>query len=272
MNKKFYFISGLPRSGSSLLVNILNQNRDMYASPTSGVLQIVKPILTGWDKIAEFKANANELNKKDLISGIFSQYYSQNEVTHVFDKCRAWPSEIETLEWALNVKPKIILCVRDVRDILSSWENMYRRDKSNGKPTPGEQANPAAFQNIESRCDFWARGESPLGSAFNVMMDARHRGFSSNMYYFEFEKWTKNPSAEFGKLYEWLGIENFQHDFNNVKQTVKEKDEYYGYSDLHTIKEGKVIPSVPRWPDMLTKEISDKYIGSNIWSEKAKTN
>ncbi len=265
--KEFFFISGLPRSGSTLLVNILNQNPDAYASPTSGLYQIVKPILTGWENIAEFKANANEQNKKDLINGIFNGYYEQNDKKYIFDKSRAWPSEIETLEWAFNKKPKIILCVRDVRDILSSWENIFRNDKKKGRTTPGEQAAPLSFATIEARCEFWSRAESHLGAAFNSVKDAMHRGLSSYIYFLEFEEWTKNPSKEFTKLYEWLGIDYFEHDFNQVKQVVHEKDEYYGYADLHNIKEGKVIASKPRWPDFLTKELSEKYLGSNIWLE-----
>lgn len=36
--KKYYFISGLPRSGSTLLANILAQNPRFHATATSGIL------------------------------------------------------------------------------------------------------------------------------------------------------------------------------------------------------------------------------------------
>ena len=38
MNKTFYFISGLPRSGSTLLSSILNQNPRFYSGPSSPVV------------------------------------------------------------------------------------------------------------------------------------------------------------------------------------------------------------------------------------------
>lgn len=265
MNKQYHYISGLPRSGSTLLVNILNQNPEFYASGTSGLYQIIKPITTGWDNVPEFLANSSDEHKKSLLKGSLDGYYACKDEPVIFDKSRSWPGDIELLEYITDDHPKIILCVRDVRDILASWENMYRNDKSQGKATPGEEKNPIAFQTIESRCEFWARPESPLGAAFNIMRDAFHRKHSNNMYYFVFEEWTKNPQVEFKKLYEWLGENHYEHDFDNVKQVIHEKDEYYGYNDLHTIKEGKIIPSQPKWPQFLTKELSQKYKGSNIW-------
>jgi sulfotransferase len=261
----YFFASGTPRSGSTLACNIINQRQDIYASPTSGLFQVVKPILTGWDKIPEFKANANDDNKRGLIKSVFDGYYSQYNKQFVIDKSRAWPSEIESLEFIFGRAPKIILFVRDVRDILCSWEKMYRRDKKNGKVTPGEDSNPAAFITMEKRMEFWSSAESPLGSSFNIMRDALTRGYSDYMYYFEYEKWTNSPQEEFSKLYEWLEIPSFTHDFDNIKQVLFEKDEYYGYTELHNIKEGKLIGSKPQWPSFMAKELSDHYESSNIW-------
>ena len=41
MTEKIFFQSSLPRSGSTLLQNILAQNPDFYATPTSGVLELL---------------------------------------------------------------------------------------------------------------------------------------------------------------------------------------------------------------------------------------
>lgn len=260
-------MGGTPRSGSTLACNIFNQRHDLYASPTSGLFSVVKPILTGWDKIPEFKANADDGNKKNLLESIFNGYYKSINKNFVIDKSRAWPAEIESLEYIFGNKPKVILFVRDVRDILCSWEKMYRRDKKNGKATPGEDSNPMFFQTMEKRMEFWSSAESPLGSSFNVMRDAFTRGHSDCLYYFEYEKWTENPQQEFTLLYEWLEIPDFKHDFDNIKQVLFEKDEYYGYAELHNIQEGKLKKSEPQWPKFMSKELSDKYESSNIWKK-----
>ena len=44
---KIFYQSSLPRAGSTLLQNVLAQNPDIYATPTSGVLELVFVDL-GW--------------------------------------------------------------------------------------------------------------------------------------------------------------------------------------------------------------------------------
>jgi hypothetical protein len=39
--EKLFFQSSLPRAGSTLLQNILAQNPSIYATPTSGVLELI---------------------------------------------------------------------------------------------------------------------------------------------------------------------------------------------------------------------------------------
>ena len=43
-NKRFYFMAGLPRSGSTLLSSILNQNPKFYSGPSSPVLSTMYAI------------------------------------------------------------------------------------------------------------------------------------------------------------------------------------------------------------------------------------
>lgn len=265
MCSNIFFLAGLPRSGSTLLQNILNQNSDLYASPTSGVIHLVKPILSGWSKIPEFLANSSDRNKKECIKGLISGYYSEYIGKTIIDKSRGWPSEIESLMFILEKPPKIILSVRDCREILCSWEKMYRRDKQKGRCIQGEATSPQSFISLERRFEYWSTAESPLGAAFNIMRDAFNRGHAEHMYFFEYEKWTRNPEEEFSKLYEWLELPYFQHDFNNIKQVLFEKDEYYGYTELHSIKEGKLEPAIPQWERYMSKQLSEKYARSNIW-------
>ncbi|MEX0598954.1 MAG: sulfotransferase [Candidatus Paceibacterota bacterium] len=50
--KRFFFISGLPRSGSTLLCNILAQNDELFVSKaTSGCHDILFNVRNQWDKL-----------------------------------------------------------------------------------------------------------------------------------------------------------------------------------------------------------------------------
>ena len=49
MNKKFFFLTGLPRTGNTLLSSILNQNKDIITTNYS----ILAPLLHSIDKQRE---------------------------------------------------------------------------------------------------------------------------------------------------------------------------------------------------------------------------
>jgi len=63
--KEYYFISGLPRSGSTLLSGILKQNPEFCAditSPVSGIIQSTINGITG----SENNHNVNEERRKSI--------------------------------------------------------------------------------------------------------------------------------------------------------------------------------------------------------------
>ncbi len=56
MNKRIYFLAGLPRSGSTLLANILAQHRQIYVTPTSGIVDMLVQVRNTWDLNDSFQA------------------------------------------------------------------------------------------------------------------------------------------------------------------------------------------------------------------------
>jgi len=126
MSKQIYFISGLPRSGSTLLCNILNQNPRFHATATSGILEIVLAIRNQWENVAELRASPNKIGKTAVINNILHNYVSVVDRPVYFDKSRGWVAYVELAEAILEKKAKIIVPVRKVTDILSSFENLYR--------------------------------------------------------------------------------------------------------------------------------------------------
>ena len=61
--EKIFYQSSLPRAGSTLLQNILAQNPDIYATPTSGVLELIFGARANYTTSAEFKAQDAETMK-----------------------------------------------------------------------------------------------------------------------------------------------------------------------------------------------------------------
>jgi hypothetical protein len=49
ITKKIYLVAGLPRSCSTLLMNILGQNKEFYVTPTSGILDMISQVRNSWE-------------------------------------------------------------------------------------------------------------------------------------------------------------------------------------------------------------------------------
>lgn len=262
--KTFHFISGMPRSGSQLLCNVLAQNPRFHASGTSGILDIMFGVRNSWDNLIEFQANPNEEAKKRVLRGILENYYADVEQPIIFDKSRGWTAYLEMAEMILERPAKVLAPVRDMRDILSSFEKLWRKGAAT-RQIAQERENYFKWQTIEGRCEVWASSDQPVGLAYNRIKDAISRGFQDRMHFVRYEELTQSPARTMMLLYNFLEEDYFEHDFDKIEQVIFEKDEVYGLgTELHTIRP-KVEPQAPQWPSILGEEVARKYQGTELW-------
>lgn len=264
MEKKVIFCSGLPRAGSTLLMNILAQNLRFHCTATSGVLELMLLAKNNWDKIAELRAIPDE-EEKDMrrlstLRGIFLGFHADVKEPVIIDKSRGWLSEIEMVEAAFGCKVKILVPVRDMRDVLASFEKLYRKTKSFSQ-VPHEAAFYAQYQTVEGRCNVLCRSDQMVGVSFNRIKDAVSRGFRDRLYFVEFDRLTHRPDRVFEEIYDFLEEEPHRHDFEHIEQVTWENDQEYQWKNLHRIKP-KLVPSEPQWPSILKGNISDMQLES----------
>lgn len=252
--KKYHFISGLPRSGSTLLANILDQNPRFHASGTSGILDVMFGIRNQWDSLVEFRATPNEDGKRRVLGGVIESYYSDVEKPVIFDKCRGWLQYAEMAEYALGEKARILVPIRDVRDVIASFEKLWRTTIRNKSILPSDQY--FRLQTIRNRVGYWAGGDQPIGLAHARIGDAIRRGLSDRMHFVRFEELTSMPEETMRKVYEFLGEEWFDHDFDNVEQVNRENDAEFGFDGLHDIRP-RVEPVQSCWKEVLGEEFRE---------------
>ncbi|MEH2005553.1 hypothetical protein [Nostoc sp.] len=75
MTSKIHFISGLPRSGSTLLGALLRQNSRFHASITNPVGSLVSRMLKAMSEDNEFSVLITPEQKRALTLTIFSTFY-----------------------------------------------------------------------------------------------------------------------------------------------------------------------------------------------------
>jgi len=264
--KIIHFIAGLPRSGSTLLANVLAQNPRCHASATSGILEVMFGVRNHWDQLAEFKAapdpRAVEAAKVRVLRAILEAYYADAARPVVFDKSRSWLAHLEMAEAVLSRRVKVLVPVRDLRDVLASFEQLWRLASAT-RQVSQEASNYPEFQTVEGRCAVWVRGDQPVGLAYNRVKDALHRGLGDRMHFVRFEELTARPRETMRGVYEFLGEPPFEHDFNHVEQVTWEDDRVHGFPGMHAIR-SKVEPVPPQWPHYLGAA-AEPYAGLELW-------
>jgi sulfotransferase len=259
--KTYYFISGLPRSGSTLLSAILKQNPKFYADIASPMSGIFKQIITSFT-LSENKINIYEQKRCDSLIGFAEGYYKDIDCPVVFDSCRDWTSKTPLLKTVFPYT-KIICCVRDIPWILDSFERISNRNSLSINTLINEDAGHC----VDTRCTSMM---DPLKNG-HVYKPLKHLedGLMANpemICLVEYENLCKNPEKEIRKIYEFIGMDYYDHDFNSVDYKNEMFDLSFGMRDLHTVK--KQV----RWESrdtILPKHIWDRYSGLEFWRDKS---
>jgi len=233
MAKEIHFINGMPRSGSTLICNILAQNPEFHVTPTSGLSELVRGINQFWRQSPVIKASETPEKQLQIIRDLFQSYHADNDRPVVFNKSRGWSTLIELVENALQRPIKIVATTRKITGILASLEKLYRKEI---KMVSSPMETGPAMATIEGRLNMWTAQDGLVGGTFNHLRDACIRGHRDKIFFVDFDDLTSTPKRTIKNVYEFLEKPLYDHDFDNVSQYTKENDAEHGFTDLHTIR------------------------------------
>lgn len=233
MEKSIYFISGLPRSGSTLISNILKQNPEVHAEAVSSLSSIFKNINSSWNN---FEANQKYLNlqaKKGALASLFQGYYKHIEKPIIIDNDTNWVPLIGVLEAVLDKKIKIITCVRNPAEILTSFERLR---KENPLFSSKVDAVLREGTSIASRAYYYAGPEGILGITHRNLKDAIIMGYLDRMLFVDYNRYCNSPKSQTKRIYDFLEINNYSHNFEEIIQSELYNDIGAGLQNYHKVK------------------------------------
>lgn len=255
------FVGGMPRSGSTLLMNILAQNPAHFCTPTSGVCSSFEHLLLNWTNVVHYKTETYDVVRPKLrrgIRGFLREYHGENIDAGkiIFEKSRGWPRYIEQLDGIFGTKVYCILCVRDVRCVVSSFEKLYRQPELEHRyPLVAEQF--ALQASLEGRVRMLMADDGVVGSALAATLDAIRRLGQERpprIIKVSYQKLTHQPKSTLEQLHKILGLPPYDYALDDIQQLTHEDDLTFLGEDLHTIKGPKIIPQKKDW-SVLTEAI-----------------
>ena len=202
--KQIHYTSGLPRSCSTLLQNLLAQNPRVHATGTSGVHEIMY-LSKAFFKTEEFRTIPDPKDGEALYldfmrAGIVNAFDNQTDRPVVVDKCRSWIGSANLL-FQLFPDAKLLVPVRDIRGVLSSMEKKFQQHP--GFQLEGSQADTARVQTIEGRCQFWL-DHPPVGIAVQRLHELA-KNHKDKVMFVHAEDLTNDTQNTMNKVWKYLG-------------------------------------------------------------------
>ena len=242
-------LSGLPRSGSTLLSAILNQNPRIHAEGNSAVCQFV------WDIHQSGTVHANEQlqgNNRtqtmgDIIKAVPAIYYKDISPTKkiVVDKCRSWTidTNVAILKKYIDPNIKIIVLERSVTAIMKSFMKLYVKNNW-----------PAA--NIEATLKaLLVPSAEPIMRSIGGINLAKKNNTQQNFLFIHYDDLIAQPAETLQRIYTFCEWAPYTHDFQNIVNTHPENDDFYQLKGFHDVrsKVGKEENAVVLPPDIAEK-------------------
>lgn len=259
-----HFISGLPRSGSTLLAGILRQNPRFHAAMSSPVAAMTNTLLEQMGAGSEFYSFFDEDKRKTICRSIFDAYYqdkSDKEV--IFDTNRIWSARLHQLVEMFD-NFKVICCVRNPAWIMDSFERIYRKNPFDYS----RMYSAASRMTVYSRCESQINAGGTVGGAWTALKEAYYGEYSDRLLLVDYELLTQHPARTIELLYRFLGEPAHEHDFNNVEYQEEAFDSSLGVKDLHTVK--RKVEFTPR-RSILPPDLFAKYKEMDFWQDSTGT-
>jgi sulfotransferase len=260
MVTQLHLISGLPRSGSTLLCALLRQNPRFTAAMTSPVASLcgaLHPKMCG----GEFGVFFDDARRATMLRGVFDSYYVGIEPGGVvFDTNRTWTGRASLLA-KLYPHSRIVCCVREVGWIIDSVERMLAKN-------PLQLSRMFKFHpgaSVYSRAEALMNSESGLiGLPWATLREAWFGDDAKRLIVVPYEHLVREPVWTLRRLYEELDETWFPHDLDNVIYNEPDYDALLGMPGLHKVRQK--VEYQERKPCILP-DIFAKYAGTTFWTK-----
>lgn len=217
MKENIVFLSGLPRTGSTLLTSILSQNSQIHTEGNSGLCQLM------WDMQVSCWNTEQLQNRPDIQNKLLTsipEIFYQGVEGNIVDKCRSWtlPANLELINKYITKTPKIIVMLRPIVEIVRSF--VFVR-------TMNDWQNPEAGLLDE--------GSEPIMRSFDGVKHAKAID-SGQFLYLWYDDLVDNPRQTINKIYDFCEWDKFDHKFDDIKNLTPERDDLLNLIGLHDIR------------------------------------
>lgn len=229
MSTPFVGIAGLPRSGSTLLCQLLAEHPDVYceghSSPLCNALLATRRFISD-DQFflsqLDVQHETTYANLQSAMRGFLYGWYSKSGKPTIVDKNRAW---LHCIELLLHLEPeaRLVISIRELGQIYGSIESQHQ------KTILVDFIDHLADFDRFGRADQLFAKDKAIGAPLTSIRAVQDlaQSIKDRIYFVKFEDLLAQPEQTMATVYTWLGLA--PHIINPKKITVRphESDSHY---------------------------------------------
>jgi len=226
--KKYYFFSGLPRAGNTILASLLNQNPDIYATGQSITTSIMHDLETVTCNNDVYKSYPQESKMDNVLKNVLPNYYKEVNKKYIIERAE-WiiPNNLELYRKYCPNEIKGIALTRDLTEIIKSFfnhANLY----------PNFFLNHQGGHTQKNKIDFLLQPYSYIDYMYKSI-----KHLDDSFLIVDYKDIVENTQQTLNKIYSYYQIDNYVHDLNNIPQLKGYKDNLFGHN-LHEINTNSI--------------------------------
>ena len=243
LNKKYFYFTGLPRAGNTLLSAMLNENPDIHATGHS----FLPDLLFAMKKIELtsdcFKNYPCPTNLNNIYKNIIPNYYKDYNVKYVIER-GDWitPFNINLLKQLAPNKIKIVILIRDVLEVIKSYLKLCEENPNYFYNRRYKELDHSTlFTNeIETKVDLMMTKGDYIDTMLYSIHQLKKNNLIKNFLLINYDDLTKDPSKTINKIYNYYGITPFKHSFKKLKKHQPLYNDSVLGAPMHELKSGPI--------------------------------
>lgn len=263
-----HFLSGLPRSGNTVLAAILNQHPDIYVSPLSPVAEMMTAVEDSYLRSPDAMRNPDPFGLDSAMFNLPRNYYSQEDKPVVIDRNKCWTTEnnMRLIKTYLHPEPKIIFTVRDILACLTSFVHQADKHPWLDEGMVVDDFGPRLYmERNDALCEYVMRPGGMFDLSLRGLKNALHPDHRKNVHLVDYYDLVNKPHETMAGVCEFLEVPYGDFEFDELEKLEEDHEEVIGQPpNIHEVrKELKHKPLVIN--DYLSDAIIERYDSANFW-------
>ena len=239
IDKKIIYVTGLPRSGSTLLCQLLGIHSQIYStghsSPLAQTLNQLRHNLSDNEFLLSQLDGDFDLAYQRLLNayrGFIQGWFAETEKPWVVDKNRGWLNQLETVH-LLDPNCKMLVCVREPTQIYGSIEAQHQKTLLLDFP------DHLASLSRHARADKLFANDGVIGAPLKAIEATQDisESLHKRLYYVVFEHLIQDPITVMQDIYRWLNLPTESFNPQSLPVKAHESDSHYRFKYSHQTRE-----------------------------------